>query len=82
MQPQFDGESMVGIQVSDIKPGSLFEQSGVAENDVIVRVNDIAIDSPDQTRRVFDEFATSEAIEIVVRRGEQLLTLNHSGTGD
>ena len=40
---------MVGLQVNGIKPGSLFQEIGLQEGDVITQFNGIAINSPDQS---------------------------------
>jgi S1-C subfamily serine protease len=36
---------MVGIQISDIEPGSLYEKIGIENDDVITSVNGIPLDS-------------------------------------
>ncbi len=51
--PAYDDDgSMLGLKVRAIKPGSVFEQVGMENDDVIVEFNGIAIDGPEQMARV------------------------------
>ena len=47
--PKYEQGQMVGLQVNGIKPGSLFQEIGLQEGDLITQFNGIAIDSPDQS---------------------------------
>ena len=62
--PKYDSGEMVGVQINAIQPDSMFERLGFAEGDVITKLNDIDIDSPEQSARVLAEF--SEATEFTV----------------
>ena len=53
---------MVGLQINSIKDGSLFEEIGLNDGDVITEFNGITIDSPDQSVKIFQEFAEAETI--------------------
>ena len=65
--PKFEQGQMVGLQVNGIKPGSLFQEIGLQEGDVITQFNGIAIDSPDQSTRIFQELANASEFNVVVR---------------
>jgi general secretion pathway protein C len=65
--PKFEQGQMVGLQVNGIKPGSLFQEIGIREGDVITQFNGIAIDSPDQSARIFQELANASEFNVVVR---------------
>jgi type II secretion system protein C len=62
--PKYESGEMVGVQINAIQPDSMFERLGFAEGDVITKLNDIDIDSPEQSARVLAEF--SEATEFTV----------------
>jgi general secretion pathway protein C len=65
--PKFENGQMVGLQVNGIKPGSLFQEVGLQEGDVITEFNGIAINSPDESARIFSELADAEHMEFKVR---------------
>jgi general secretion pathway protein C len=65
--PKFEQGQMVGLQVNGIKPGSLFQEIGLQEGDVITQFNGIPIDSPDQSQRIFQELANASQFNVVVR---------------
>jgi general secretion pathway protein C len=57
---------MVGVQVSAIKPGSLFEKMGIQEGEVITELNGIRIDSPEQSAKILLELTRSQDFTIQV----------------
>ncbi len=65
--PKFEQGQMVGLQVNGIKPGSLFQEIGLQEGDVITQFNGIAINSPDQSAKIFQELANAAEFNVVVR---------------
>ena len=65
--PKFEQGQMVGLQVNGIKPGSLFQEIGLQEGDVITQFNGIAINSPDQSAKIFSELATAAEFNVIVR---------------
>src|SRR5262249_21671652 len=46
--PKYENGQMQGLQISQIKPGSLYEQLGMQEGDVVTTCNGNAINAPDQ----------------------------------
>jgi general secretion pathway protein C len=62
--PKFEDGEMVGLQVSGIKPGSLFESIGMQEGDVITEFNGIPISSPEDSARALQELGTAEVLDI------------------
>ncbi len=62
--PKYEEGEMVGVQINAIQPGGMFEQLGFSEGDVITRLNDIEINSPEESARVLAEF--SENTEFTV----------------
>ena len=65
--PKYEQGQMVGLQVNAIKPGSLFQEIGLRDGDLITQFNGIAIDSPDQSARIFQELASAREFNVVVR---------------
>jgi general secretion pathway protein C len=74
--PKYEAGQMVGVQVSAIKPGSLFEQMGVQEGDVITELNGIRIDSPEQSAKILLELTKSEPFTVQVEGASGTRTLN------
>jgi general secretion pathway protein C len=69
---------MVGLQVNAIKPGSMFEEMGLKNGDVITELNGIAIDSPEQSAKILAEFAGATEFSAVVETGEQVRQIEFS----
>jgi general secretion pathway protein C len=66
--PKFENGQMVGLQVNGIQPGSLFEELGLQEGDVITQLNGISISSPDESARIFSELSNADQFEVQVRK--------------
>jgi type II secretion system protein C len=64
--PKWENGQMVGVQVSGIKPGSLFEEIGIADGEVITELNGIAIDSPEASAQVMLELTESNIFDVRV----------------
>jgi general secretion pathway protein C len=62
--PKYEQGQMRGVQVSQIKPGSVFEQMGLQEGDLVTSVNGVAIDSPEQSALVLQQLSSGNAIEV------------------
>jgi general secretion pathway protein C len=74
--PKYEAGQMVGVQVSAIKPGSLFEQMGIQDGDVITELNGIRIDSPEQSAKILLELGKTEAFTVQVEGASGTRTLN------
>ena len=64
--PKYENGAMVGVQVSAIKPGSLFESIGIKNGCVIKELNGIKIDSPEQSAKILLEFVDAKRFDVVV----------------
>ena len=69
-----DGE-FIGVEVSAIKPGSLFERAGLESGDVITELNGIEIDSPAKSAAVLQEFARATEFTVTVEGADGTETL-------
>ena len=73
ISPKYDDDgSMLGLKIQAIKPGSVFEQVGIENNDVIVEFNGIAINGPEQMARVMKDLSSSDELNFVLEGGRRL----------
>ncbi len=71
--PEYDDDGgMLGLKVRAIKPGSVFEQVGIENDDVIVEFNGVAIDGPEQMARVMKDLGSSDELNFVLKGGRRL----------
>jgi general secretion pathway protein C len=78
--PKFEDGVMVGLQVNGIQSGSVFQELGLREGDVITQFNGIAINSPDESARILQEFANSQEFNVVVRGADGTETVHNLTT--
>lgn len=64
--PKYDDGQMVGIQLNNVKSGSLFEEIGIQDGDVITQFNGIEIDSPQGSAEVLRELTQADVFELQV----------------
>ena len=69
---------MVGVQLNAIKPGSMFEQIGIKNGDVIKELNGIKIDSPEQSAKILLEFVDAKSFNVVVDECQGTQTLSYT----
>jgi general secretion pathway protein C len=65
--PKFEGEAMVGFQVNAIKPGSILQDFGLQNGDLITEFNGISINSPAESAQLLQEFNDSDQVSLVVQ---------------
>jgi general secretion pathway protein C len=66
--PKYDEGQMVGIQLNNVKAGSLFEEAGIRDGDVITQFNGIQIDNPQASAQVLRELTEADRFEVSVTR--------------
>jgi general secretion pathway protein C len=64
--PKYESGQMVGIQLNAVKAGSLFEDMGIQNGDVITQVNGIQINSPQGSAEVLRELTESDRFELLI----------------
>lgn len=76
--PKYENGAIVGLQVHDPKPGSIFEKVGIQSGEVITQVNGVRIDSPEESRSVMTEFAQGRewTVQVEGPSGTRSLTLS------
>ena len=65
--PKYEDGEMVGVQVSAIQAGSLFEAAGIKDGDVITELNGIKINSPEASATILRELSNAEELAITIR---------------
>jgi general secretion pathway protein C len=65
--PKYEGGQMVGVQVSAIKPGSLFEQAGLQNGDTITEINGQPVSGPEGAPQLFQKLTQGGDIRLGVR---------------
>jgi general secretion pathway protein C len=77
--PKYDNGQMVGVQLSSIKPGSLFEEIGIQNGDTVTQVNGITVTSPQDSAALLKELTESTDFQVSVQGSDgQSRTLNYS----
>jgi general secretion pathway protein C len=64
--PKYVGGQMVGVQVSAIKPGSLFEQAGLQNGDTITEINGQPVNGPEGAPQLFQKLTQGGDIRLGV----------------
>ncbi|MCH2171253.1 PDZ domain-containing protein [Myxococcota bacterium] len=81
--PKFESGEMVGLQINNPQPDSVFDQVGIQNGEVITEVNGIPIDSAEESRKVLSALESSDELDIVIRTpegGERTLTIAIPGS--
>ena len=65
--PKYEGGQMVGVQVSAIKPGSLFEQAGLQNGDTITEINGQPVSGPEGAPQLFQKLTQGGDIRLGVQ---------------
>lgn len=73
--PKWEDGEMTGVELAAIKNGSLLQDAGFQNGDVIVEMNGIPVDSPEQSAKLMKEFSSARSISATVNRGGQDVTL-------
>lgn len=64
--PKYENGQMTGVQLNSIQPGSLFEEIGIRDGDVITQVNGIVVASPQDSAALLRELTESDQFEVNV----------------
>jgi general secretion pathway protein C len=65
--PKYEGGQMIGVQVSAIKPGSLFEQAGLENGDTITEINGQPVNGPEGAPQLFQKLTQGGDIRLGVQ---------------
>jgi general secretion pathway protein C len=75
VSPHYVNGQARGFQLQGIRTGSLFSRIGIRNNDVIVAVNDTAVDSPQRAMELYDAMMSQNEVRVVVQRRGRNQTL-------
>lgn len=64
--PKYANGAMVGMQLSSIKPGSLFEEIGIQNGDTVTQVNGITVTSPQDSAALLKELTEASEFQVNV----------------
>lgn len=69
LKPHFEMGRPAGYSVSEIIPGSLMEKLGLKNNDVVKKVNGMAISRPEEVMQAYAQLQRDSNIEVEIERG-------------
>jgi len=75
--PHFKNGKADGFLITNIVPGSIYEQIGLQNGDIIKRVNGEAITTPQQAMAMYQALQTATEIELTIERAGQELQLRY-----
>lgn len=75
--PNFENGMPDGYKLLQIVPGSIYDQLGLTNGDVICGVNGEPINDPGKAFGLFNELRTSNRLELCVKRGGRKTTMNY-----
>jgi general secretion pathway protein C len=64
--PKYENGAMVGVQLSSIKPGSLFEEIGIMNGDTVMQVNGITVTSPQDSAALLKELTSASDFQVQI----------------
>jgi hypothetical protein len=69
--PAFEGGKTIGFKLFSIRPGSLYSKVGLQNGDVISRVNDYDLDSPEKLMEMWTKLKDASQFKIEYKRNNQ-----------
>jgi general secretion pathway protein C len=75
--PYFEGNKSAGYRLAAMRPGSAFEQLGFRGGDVIQRVNDVELTTPEKMYTIFQNLKDEKRVTVDVLRQGQKTTLRY-----
>jgi general secretion pathway protein C len=75
MQPHFEDGDMVGMRVSAVQAGSIFDETGIKDGDVITELNGIQLNSLEQSTSVLQELSEASELRVTIQGEEGPVTL-------
>ncbi|MCK4502432.1 MAG: hypothetical protein KAU22_05310 [Desulfuromonadales bacterium] len=78
MVPQIDNGQTVGFKVVELKAGSLLQQIGLQVGDLVVRINQVELNSPEKALQVFQQVREANNLSLGLVRNGQPKTFEYS----
>ncbi len=81
VEPYVEKDTIIGLRLGGLAPGSELRDLGLADGDIIVAVDDHDIARPNGARDAYRTLLTAWRFELVVRRGDRLRRLSYEVVG-
>lgn len=78
VQPYLKNNEPHGFQLSSIRPNGLFYQLGIRNNDVIVKLNGVAVRQPEDIMGLYRQIQELDTVTVEVERRGRPMTLTYS----
>jgi type II secretion system protein C len=75
--PYFEGNKSAGYRLAAMRPGSAFAQLGFRGGDIIQRVNDVELTSPEKMYTIFQNLKDEKRVTVDILRKGQKSTLTY-----
>lgn len=75
--PHFEGGKSVGFRLFAIRQGSLFDQIGLRNGDIIQRINGNEINDPARALSLFSELRNQSELAVEIVRNKEPKTYNY-----
>ena len=76
--PSFKNGQSNGFRIYSIKPGSLYQKIGIKNGDIIQRINELDINSPEKALEIYSKLKDEDRVNIdILRRGSKV-TLDYT----
>jgi general secretion pathway protein C len=76
--PNFRNGKADGFKLFSIRPNSIYAKIGIRNGDIIKKINDYVIDSPDKALEVYQKLKDASNIKVELERRGQTTTMNYS----
>jgi general secretion pathway protein C len=77
IRPYLEASKAAGFLLSDIKPGSIFAKMGLRNGDVVQKINDQTITSPEQAIELYQGLMGGGGIALEIKRGQKSEKINY-----
>ena len=78
MVPQLNNGQTVGFKVVELKKGSLLEQIGLQVGDLVVKINQVELNSPEKALQIFQQVREANNLSLGLVRSGQPKTFEYS----
>ncbi len=63
-----NAQNKTGIQLQEIKPGSIYEKLGLKAGDIILKINEHQMTGKESLESLSDEFSRTKKIRVLIQR--------------
>jgi len=77
IRPHFKDGQPDGLSVTQIKPGSIFTKLGLVNGDVVQKINDKEISSPDDVLALYEKLKSGSQVSVEVNRRNRQRVFNY-----